>query len=94
MPNVTIKQHDTKIVFKDTPMVDGVALAPADLVGCTLKFILKNRDGVLTRTGTINPDATFQYEPVDADVANVTEFTQEWEVTFPSNKVLTFPNDS
>lgn len=94
MPTVTIKQHDTKVIFRDTPTVNGVALTSGDLAGATLKFILKDRSGIITRTATINGDATFSYQVTAPDVANITEFKQEWEVTFADGKILTFPNNA
>jgi hypothetical protein len=89
---VTIKQGDTKLAFKDTPKIDGVTMLPSDLVGCTLKFILKSATVLIKATGVINPDGTFEYDPVSADVAAVGNYQQEWELTFPSGKELTFPN--
>ena len=38
-------------------------------------------------------DGTFSYNPVASDVASVAgDYQQEWEVLFPGNKPLTFPN--
>lgn len=97
--NLVIKQNDTKIVFTDTPMLNGVPLDPSTLVGCTLAFFMKSTDPavqpptVVTGVGTINSDGTFSYTPAPADVANAGKFTQEWEVTYPGGGVLTFPNN-
>jgi len=90
--SVTIKQHDTKLSFKDTPKIDGVAMLPSDLVGCTLSFLLKSATIAIKTPAVINADGSFQYDPVPADVANIDTFQQEWEVVFPSGKILTFPN--
>jgi len=91
---IITKQHDTRITFKDTPTIDGTPMLPADLVGCTLSFLLKTMDGVVAikKAATINPDATFSYDPVPADVATIGKYQQEWEVVFPNTKILSFPN--
>ena len=95
MSTLNIKQNDTKPIFTDTPTINGVPMLPADLVGCSLRFLLKNADGTITvnQVATINPDGTFAYSPVPADVANVGTFSQEWQLTFPNAKTLTFPNN-
>lgn len=98
MPVSTIitKLHDTKIVFNHTPTIDDVPIPPANLAGCTLKFIMKLPDSLtaeVSQPATINPDGTFSYQPVLADVSTVGKFQQEWEVTYPSSQKLTFPNN-
>jgi hypothetical protein len=90
---ITIKQHDTKITFVDTPKVDGVALTSGDLVGCALSFLLKSATVSIKAAATIT-GATFSYDPVPADVSTIGTYQQEWEVVYPSGKILTFPNDS
>src|SRR5262252_3402404 len=91
---VTTKQHDTKITFFDIPTIDGVTVPPGDLAGCTLSFLLKTKDGsiALKKAAVINPDGSFSYDPVPADVATAAKFQQEWEVVYPGGKILTFPN--
>jgi hypothetical protein len=89
---VTTKQHDTKITFKDTPKVDGVALTSGDLAGCTLSFILKSTTVSIKQAAVILGDATFSYDPAPADVSTTGDYQQEWEVVYPSGKILTFPN--
>jgi|SRR5215472_1016233 hypothetical protein len=91
---IITKQHDTQITFKDTPTIDGVNVPPSNFSGCTLSFLLKNSDGsiALKQPATINADGTFQYLPVPADVAQIGKFQQEWEVVYPTGKILTFPN--
>jgi hypothetical protein len=91
---IITKQHDTQITFKDTPTIDGVAVPPANFSGCTLSFLLKNADGsiAIKQTAVINVDGTFQYSPIPSDVANIGKFNQEWEVVYPTGKILTFPN--
>lgn len=95
MTTITTKQHDTKVTFMDTPTIDGVALSPASLVGCTVSFLMKG-DALVTpikQPAVINPDGTFSYEPTSVDVGTPGEFRQEWELVYPGGKALTFPND-
>jgi hypothetical protein len=92
---IITKLHDTKITFKDIPTINDIPLLPADLVGCTLSFLLKdpsNPAGAIKKPAVINPDASFSYDPVAADVAIIGKFQQEWEVVYPTAKILTFPN--
>jgi len=90
---IITKQHDTKIRFRDTPTIDGVPLTSGDLAGCTLSFLMKGDAKALKQPATINPDATFSYDPVATDVDTVGKYQQEWEVIFPNTKILTFPNN-
>ena len=41
MATILTKQHDTKITFIDTPTIDGVTVPPANLIGASLKFLMK-----------------------------------------------------
>jgi len=93
MPTKTIitKQHDTKITFTDTPTIDGVAVPPGDLAGCTLSFLLKGAIKQIKQPAVI-ASGTFSYDPVATDVDTVDKCQQEWEVVYPTGKILTFPN--
>jgi hypothetical protein len=97
MTTVITKQHDTKIIFKDTPTIDGVAVSPPTFNGATLTFLLKDANLVppfaVKQPAVINPDGTFQYQPLPTDVANAGDFQQEWEVVYPGGAILTFPNN-
>jgi|SRR6266545_7448054 len=98
MTKITIKQHDTKITFTDTPTIDGVPMTSGDLTGCTLSWILKGTadDGTavaIKQAAVITGAAKFSYDPVAGDVALTGKFKQEWELVFPSGKILTFPNN-
>jgi hypothetical protein len=93
---ITTKRNDTKITFTHTPTIDGVTVPPANFAGCTVKFILKIKDAPtgIIQTAVINLDGTFSYDPIPGDVDTVGTYQQEWEVTYPSSKKLTFPNDT
>jgi hypothetical protein len=95
MSVIISKQHDTKIKFTDTPKIDGVPIPPEDLAGCTLSFIMKQKNGqiAIKQPAVITPGGTFEYEPEPEDVAEAGKFQQEWELVYPSGKILTFPND-
>ena len=95
MPTTTwvIKQHNTKITFKDSPTIDGVAVPPTDLTGSTLYFLLKNDTKAIKQSATIQADGSFAYSPSPSDVAATGKFQQEWEVVYPTGQILTFPNN-
>jgi hypothetical protein len=95
MNSVTIKQHDTKITFRDIPTINGAAVPPANFAGCTVSFVMKGDDTTITpikQAALINGDGTFSYAPVPTDVASIGNFKQEWEVVYPDTSRLTFPN--
>jgi hypothetical protein len=91
MSQITIKRGDNKIVFRDTPIVDGVAMTSGELAGCTLRFLMKGIRNI-DDNATITPEATFEYQSDDS-VAKSGIFQQEWELLFPDGKRLTFPGD-
>jgi len=95
MNSVTVKQHDTKITFRDTPLINGMAVPPANFAGCTVSFLMKGDDTTIPaikQAAVIAGDGTFSYAPVAGDVASIGNFKQEWEVVYPDSSKLTFPN--
>jgi hypothetical protein len=102
MTRYEIKQNDTNIVFNDFPSINGVPMTPAQLVGCTVAFLLSNQTVTppisINQAGTINtadtPSPSFNYSPVPSDVSVAGTYRQEWQLTFPNGKELTFPNNS
>jgi hypothetical protein len=92
MAEITTKQHDTKITFRDTPKIDNVPVTPLSLSGATVSFILKSTTVAIKQAAVILGDGTFSYDPLPADVAVTGDYQQEWEVVYPSGKILTFPN--
>jgi hypothetical protein len=104
MSPVLIKRGDTKGKFIDLLKLDGVTV---NLTGCTGKFLMRRRgrdkaNQTITQTATLfeppvaNPDASLrnaEYQPILADVDTEGEYDQEWQITFPSGQILTFPNN-
>lgn len=99
MAVITTKQHDTKIRFSDRPEIDGQRVLYSDMSGCTLSFILKSETVLIKAPAVIDSEIVgadtltlFTYDPVATDVEEIGDFQQEWEVVYPSGKILTFPN--
>jgi hypothetical protein len=90
---MTIKRGDNNVRFLFTPKIDGVAMTPAQLLNCTVSFLLKGMTAAFKRAAQITPEAQFLYDAVSADVATAGVFYQEWELVDANGKVLTFPND-
>lgn len=96
MSTANVKRGDTKGIFTDVLTLDDVAV---DLTGCSLRFIMRRRGKpakAVNQVATITTPATGEvsYQPVDEDVDTEGVYEQEWEVTFPSTKILTFPNNA
>jgi hypothetical protein len=92
---IITKQHDDKITFTDVPKIDGEVVPPTSFAGCSVKFILRIQGSPIaevSQPATIEGDGTFSYRPIPADVAQIGKFRMEWEVLYPDNKRLTFPN--
>jgi len=91
---MTIKRHDDNVRFLFTPKIDGVAMTPADLQGCTVSFLLNNFSSIaIKRDAEITPQAQFLYDATSEDTATGGVFYQEWELVDSAGKTLTFPND-
>jgi hypothetical protein len=101
MSPVLIKRGDTKGKFIDLITLDGV---PPNLTGCTAKFMIRRRGRdkpaqTIIQTAAIvyppqtNPDRNIEYQPVLGDVDTEGVYDHEWQVTFPSGEILTFPNN-
>lgn len=95
-PDITIKQHDTKIRFIYTPKIDKQRIPPADVAGASLSFMLRNSSVALKRVAVILDQGEyvdFIYDPISDDVAKSGLFRQEWELLTIDGKPLTFPNN-
>jgi hypothetical protein len=91
----SLKRNDTlprlRAVLSDSS-------GPVDLTGCSVKFIYKaeGKGQPVSRTAAVlsDPPGTVEYQWVIEDTAVSGNFSGEWEVTFPSGRKLTFPNEN
>jgi hypothetical protein len=93
---IITKQHDTKITFTDSPTIDDVPLPFSSTAGCTLSFLLKNETKQIKQVAMISDDggnARYSYDPIATDVDTEGKYKQEWELVYPTGKILTFPNN-
>jgi hypothetical protein len=93
--NVTIKQNDTKAIFTDILMVNGV---PVDLTNAAVFFVMRGvgNVGVSQAAAITNPPGTngaVNYHVVAPDVARAGDFKQQWRVNFADATSITFPNN-
>jgi hypothetical protein len=92
--SVTIKSYDTGIQFTDALKLAGAAY---NLTGCSLKFIIRLKgvtaaDAFADAATIVSAVAgTVSYLPGAGFPTDVGKYQQEWEVTTPLNRVITFP---
>jgi hypothetical protein len=89
---VTLKKNDTKVNIKATLSNES---GPVDLTGCSVRFLMSKRNTLkIDRPGIIqdavNGLVWFVFEQGDTDETGA--FQAEFEVTFPDERVETFPN--
>jgi hypothetical protein len=73
----------------------------SELAGCTVSFLLRIKDAptgikqpaIIQADPNVPLQAQFKYDPVATDVQTTGKYQQEWELVFPSTKILTFPNN-
>ena len=74
-------------------------LSPVNLTGCTVKFNMRLKTAATAKvsasasivnaaTGTVQ----YQWQSTDTDTAG--EYRAEWQVTFASGRVQTYPNST
>jgi hypothetical protein len=89
---IQIKQNDTARLFTDQLTL---ADENVDLTDATVVLIWHNQNtSAVTRRDAEITDAQrgkVSYQPLEEDVSQAGVFDLEWEVTFPSGGVLTFP---
>jgi hypothetical protein len=93
MATVTLKKNDTKVNIKATLSNES---GPVNLTGCTVRFLMSKRKFIKTDREAIIKDAIngsvwFVFE--QEDTSEVGTFQAEFEVTFPDNRIETFPNN-
>jgi hypothetical protein len=89
---VILKRNDTKANLKATLSNES---GPVDLTGCTIRFLMSKRRVIKIDREAIIQDATngvawFVFEQGDTDTADT--FQAEFKVTFPDDRIETFPN--
>jgi hypothetical protein len=71
--------------------------APVNVVGATVKFIMKLDGGIGTAVNATaaivnGPTGIVSYTPVAADTTSAGSYTAEWQVTFSGGGKQTFPD--
>lgn len=95
---VEIRQHDT-LQDLDYTLVDS-ALVAHDLTGATVKFSMSSKPGITPKVNLQSValvDATngqVRYTWQTGDTSNIGTYYGEFQVTFSSGKILTFPKGS
>lgn len=93
----TIKQHDDLPVI--AAQLQDADENPVDITGATVRFVMKNKatptedpkvDAAASITNAAQGLVMYAWDPTDTD--EVGTFIAEWEVTFVSGKIETFPN--
>lgn len=95
MSTLQIKKGDRYPSIAAILTVNG---SPINLSGCTVKFQARNS---LTGVVKINGDAvvvdattgSVRYDQTDEDMDTAGRYEAEWEITLPSTKKVTIPND-
>jgi hypothetical protein len=90
---ITIKRNDTRDALKATLSNES---GPVDLTGATVRFLMSKRKTIkVDRAAQIKDAANgvvwMVFEQGDTDQDGL--FNAEFEVTFPDNRIETFPND-
>lgn len=90
-----IKQNDTAPSIQEILSLNGTVI---DLTGCTVRFHMKVLDGVIkidqpaTVVDAVNGIVQYDWDAGDTDT--VDNFFREWEITLPSGRIMTVPNDT
>jgi hypothetical protein len=93
MASLTLKQHDNWPPLNAT-LSD--AVGPMDLTGATVKLILVGVTVTITGACTLVDavNGVVRYTWANGDLAVAGDYSGEFEVTFSTGKIETFPSDS
>jgi hypothetical protein len=99
--SISFKRGDTAAVVRATLYADDAGTTPVDLTGATVKFFMVVVPGVgsspaglkVNGTCTILNAAAGQvgYDWITADVDTAATYKAEFQVTYASGKIQTFP---
>lgn len=92
-----IKQNDTGPVI--TASLKDADYAAIDLTGATVRFLMRavgSTSAKVDQSATVTDEAggLVKYEWQSGDTDTVGQFQAEFEVTYATNRVETFPNNS
>jgi len=98
---IVTKAGDTQITFQDSPTINGQPIPMSQLSGCSVFFLMSNANSGGTiairspasLSADTNNNGAFSYTPTATDIGTAGKFQQEWELDYPSGKILTFPNN-
>lgn len=92
-----VKRNDTYSSVTEQLLDEN--LSPVNLSGCVVKFNMRLKTAAVAKvssSATIVNAATgtvrYQWQGADTDTAG--EYRAEWQVTFSSGRVQTYPNDT
>jgi hypothetical protein len=91
-----LRKGDTLPAYAAT-LVEGPARTPLDLTGCTVRFHMRSANAtallkVNAAATIVSPTAgTVRYDWAPGDLSEVATYRAEWQITYPSGRILTAP---
>lgn len=95
MASFQIRRNDT-LPLLDATCSAGDPAVPVDVTGATVRFHMRDESDqlVVDAAGSVvdGPNGVVRYTWAPADTAVAGVFKGEFQITFPSTKIRTFPN--